>query len=58
MIIDPTTFSTLVIAVCALMGLIGGGLGLFVFLDFRRKRAFVDYMNRRLSSGKGKDADD
>ena len=39
----------IIILVASAIGAIGGALGLFVFFDWRRKRAFVDYMNKRLS---------
>jgi hypothetical protein len=50
MISDPLIISTMAL-IAALFSLVGGGLGLFVFFYFRRKRAFIEYLNNRLSKG-------
>lgn len=49
MILDPVIFATIVVALGSLVGLLGGVLGLIVFLEFRRKIYFLDYVNRKLS---------
>jgi ABC-type transporter Mla maintaining outer membrane lipid asymmetry permease subunit MlaE len=33
----------------SVIGLVGGALGFWVFLDMRRKRYFLEYLNKRLS---------
>jgi hypothetical protein len=55
MVVDSVMFSTLVIFLSCIVGLVGGGLGLFVFLDLRRKRYFIEYLNRKISNQEGKD---
>lgn len=38
-----------IIFVASAIGFIGGALGMFAFFDWRRKRTFIEYINRRLS---------
>lgn len=49
MIIVLDSFSIVVLIVATIVVFIGGALGFFTWAAMRRKRAFVDYCNRKLS---------
>lgn len=49
MIIVLDSFSIVVLICAAIAVFIGGALGFFTWLGMRRKTAFLDYCNRRLS---------
>jgi hypothetical protein len=40
----------IIVLVASAIGALGGVLGIAVFLDWRKKSAFIEYMNNRLSS--------
>lgn len=51
MIVQNNFFSILYI-IAAVVGLIGGIVGVIAWADLRRKRFFIEYLNRRMSGGK------
>jgi ABC-type transporter Mla maintaining outer membrane lipid asymmetry permease subunit MlaE len=42
----------IIVWVASAIGFVGGVLGIVVFIDWRKKRAFIEYMNNRLSRKK------
>lgn len=53
MINESQLFSILLLLIgCSIVGLIGGCAGIYAFNDWRKKREFLEYLNKRLSRGK------
>jgi ABC-type transporter Mla maintaining outer membrane lipid asymmetry permease subunit MlaE len=50
--IDQNYFLSILYALFAAVGLVGGIVGVITWADLRRKRYLIEYLNRRLSRGK------
>jgi ABC-type transporter Mla maintaining outer membrane lipid asymmetry permease subunit MlaE len=50
--IDQNQFFSILYALFAAVGFIGGIVGVIAWADLRRKRFFINYLNQKLSGGK------
>ena len=49
--IDKNTFFSILYLAFATIGLIGGIFGVITWADLRRKRYFINYLNRKMFEG-------